>query len=284
VSLRYGQRATVNGLLRTVDGEPIADAQINVTRHPAGWPARSSGTVHTNQQGRFSYQVGAGPSRRLTFSFAGDGTLRGASAASRVLVSGRATINAAATAVAGRGLRLFGRLLGGYIPAGGALIQLQYHIVGFAGGWAPFDVVVRGQPYNVLVRVHPDGRWSTVVPLTPTAAGYTYLIRGVAQGQNGWPYTGALTSVISRHVQAAKAPAAARDRREVRAAAARRNARVAAARRHARRVAQRRAHRGRGPAPRRRSVRAPRATRRHAIRMLSIRWLLDPAHDPLIEI
>jgi hypothetical protein len=162
-------------------------------------------------------------------------------------------------------LRLYGRLLGGYIPSPGPLIQLQYHVVGFAGGWAPFDVPAHARS---------NGRWSATITMPQEAGGLTYLIRGlISAPQNGWPYTGAVTNVISRHVQApAKARDAARDRRH-----ARRHATTAAAQRATRR--RRHARRRRGAANRR-LVADRRAGRRDSIRMLSIGWLLDPANTP----
>jgi hypothetical protein len=106
-------------------------------------------------------------------------------------VDGRATITASPVARAVQQLRLSGRVLGGYIPPGGTLIQLQYRVAGYPEGWAPFDV---------LVRSRRNGFWGTSVTPPRSAAHFTYLIRAIIAGQNGWPWAGAVTNVVTRHV------------------------------------------------------------------------------------
>ncbi len=189
--LAYGQHASVRGLLQTADGEPIAGAHISVSEQPSGWPSHPAGSVTTDLQGHFTYQIAPGPSRTITFGFPGTSTLRSATAATSVLVAGKATIAASNTARAGQALRLSGNILGSYIPPRGTLIQLQYRVVGYPEGWVPFDV---------LVHARRNGAWSTTVRLRQDAAGLTYEIRGVIAAQSGWPYTQATTNVISRHV------------------------------------------------------------------------------------
>jgi hypothetical protein len=149
----------VQGLIQTADGEPIAGAQLDVHEQAPGWTSQRAGTVNTDLQGRFTYRISPGPSRTITFSFPGTGTLRGTAATMIVVVAGKATLTASRTARAGRPLRLSGRLLGGYIPTDGTLIQLQYRVTGYPEGWAPFDV---------LVHTRPNGHWSTTPPDSPT--------------------------------------------------------------------------------------------------------------------
>jgi len=191
LTLAYGQLGSVQGLLQTADGQPIAGAHITATAQPSGWPTQPAGSATTDLQGRFAYQLRPGPSRTITFAFAGTSTLRGTTATSSALVAGKATITATTTARAGRALLLSGRLFGGYIPPRGTLIQLQYRITGFPQHWAPFDV---------LVRAHRNGTWSTSVPLPSSAAGYTYQIRAVVTTQTDWPYTQTTTNTITRHI------------------------------------------------------------------------------------
>lgn len=191
VALVYGQDASVKLLLETADGEPIAHAWLEVTAQAPDWTPQRVGVVRTDSRGRFTYRIKPGPSRTLTFSFPGSSTLRGASASTSVRVEGRGTISASKVARAGHKLRLSGRVLGGFIPPRGVLIQLQYRVAGYPEGWAPFDV---------LVRTLRDGIWSTYVTLPPNAANFTYKIRAVVSAQNGWPWTGAVTNVVTRHV------------------------------------------------------------------------------------
>ena len=95
------------------------------------WPSQQAGDLMTDLQGHFAYQIEPGASRTITFTFSATSTLRGASATTTVLVAGKATIAAGATAHAGQALRLSGEIMGGYIPPRGTLIQLQYRIVGY---------------------------------------------------------------------------------------------------------------------------------------------------------
>ena len=191
LTLSFGQLASVQGLLQTADGEPIAGALVTVSAQPPGWPSQPAGSITTDLQGHFAYQIAPGPSRTITFAFPATSTLRGASATTIVLVAGKATIAASATARAGQPLRLSGEIIGGYIPPRGTLIQLQYRIVGDPQGWLPFDV---------LVRTHHNGAWSTTVPLRRDAAGLTYQFRGVIATQSAWPYTQATTNLVTRRV------------------------------------------------------------------------------------
>jgi hypothetical protein len=189
--LHYGQRGSVRVLLASADGEPVAHAWVDVTAQAPGWTVQRAGMVRTDSTGRFTYRIHPGPSRTITFSFPGTNTLRAASASTSVRVEGRATITASPVARAGHKLRLSGRVLGGYIPPGGTLIQLQYRVAGYPEGWAPFDV---------LVRSRRNGFWGTSVTLPRSAAHFTYLIRAVISSQNGWPWAGAVTNVVTRHV------------------------------------------------------------------------------------
>jgi hypothetical protein len=191
LQLGYGQSGTVRGLLQSADGQPLADARVDVTQQAQGWSPHSAGSVRTDPHGRFSYRIPPGPSRTITFTFPATNTLRGAAAGTAVLVEDNATITASPVARAGQKLQLSGRLLGGYVPAGGTLIQLQYKVLGYPEGWAPFDV---------LVRTRRDGSWSMTVTLPAAAAGFTYLMRGVVAPQNGWPWAGAVSNVVVRHV------------------------------------------------------------------------------------
>lgn len=191
LKLSYGQSASVKALLQTADGEPIPDAWVTVTAQAPGWTAQPAGMIRTDSQGRFTYQINPGPSRTITFSFPGTSMLRGASTSTSVRVAAGATVTASKIARAGQKLRLSGRVLGGYIPPGGTLIQLQYRVAGYPEGWAPFDV---------LVHTRRNGRWSTTVTLPANAAHFTYMIRAVVSAQNGWPWTGAVTNVVTRRV------------------------------------------------------------------------------------
>ena len=125
LALRFGERARFTGLLETVDGSPIPGQRIDVTQQATGWQSTPVGAVTTGADGRFAYELPAGASRVITFSYPGTAVLRSSAAASGVAVRGRGRIAVGRSVTAGRPLRVTGRLYGGYIPSGGALVQLQ---------------------------------------------------------------------------------------------------------------------------------------------------------------
>ena len=189
--LRYGQEQTINGQLQTHEGTPLAGATVTVTATASGWPARTLGQTTTDANGKFSYTAAAVVSEVLTFSYQGTDTLRTTVGQAALRVLGRARIQVARRAVAGHVLRITGRVLGGYIPAGGVLVQLQYRVRGVPVGWAPFDQAIH---------TGRKGRFSVEFPLNTGARGYTYLFNAAIQKQNGWPFLTTTTNAVARHV------------------------------------------------------------------------------------
>jgi hypothetical protein len=191
LQLKAGQGATVSGLLQTTDGQPITDAQVTVSQQAPGWTKQSEGTLATNSQGRFAYRIRRGPSRTMTFSFPGTSTLRASGGATRVRVKGKAEIKVSRHARAGRTLQISGRVIGGFIPPDGVLVQLQYRVKDVPVGWAPFE-----NP----IHTSKSGHWKLTFPLAREAAGYTYVFRALISSQTDWPYLSTTTNQVARHV------------------------------------------------------------------------------------
>ena len=189
--LRYGQEQTINGQLETQDGTLLAGATVTVTATAAGWPTRTLGLTATDSNGQFSYMVAAVASEVVTFSYQGTDTLRTTVGQAQLRVLGRAELHVARRAVAGDMLRITGRVLGGYIPVGGVLVQLQYRVRGVPVGWAPFDQAIH---------TNRRGRFSLEFPLNTAARGYTYLFNAVIEQQNGWPFLTTTTNAVARYV------------------------------------------------------------------------------------
>ncbi|MHB1571890.1 MAG: Ig-like domain-containing protein, partial [Solirubrobacteraceae bacterium] len=192
VRLRYGQRATITGLLETVDGTPLGGQTVQVSAQADGWGADGSAQVDTDQAGRFTYTLGPGASRAVTFSYTGNDILRPSSATQAVAVIGHSTIRVARHVRAGRPLRISGHLAGGFVPAGGVLVQLWYRVRGVPAGFAPFEHAIA---------TNRTGRWSITFPVSHRARGYTYLFRAVISHQSGWPYLTTTTRTIARRVR-----------------------------------------------------------------------------------
>jgi hypothetical protein len=191
LALRFGQDATVTGLLQTADGTPVAGAVVQVSEQATGWQPHLLGTVTSNAQGEFRYTITPGPSRAISFTYPGSATMRPSLGTTRVRVVGQTRITVGGQARAGGRLRISGRVLGGYIPSGGVLVQLQYLIVGLSPGWGSF---------HTPVRTDDQGRWSVTFPVAGGAAGHTYLLRALVESQGAWPYMTTHSDAIARTV------------------------------------------------------------------------------------
>jgi len=190
--LRYGQQQTIQGQLKTLDGSPLAGATVTVTATAAGWRARTLGTVVTNKHGNFAYTVPAVASETVSFTYQGTDTLREIVKTAVIRVIGRGRLQVARPAVAGRAILFTGRVLGGFIPPGGALVQLEYRIKGVPVDFAPF---------GPLIHTNRQGRFAFRRPMATNAGGYTYLFKAVVEQQNGWPFLTTTTNTVARHVR-----------------------------------------------------------------------------------
>ena len=159
--LRYGQEQTIRGQLKTLDGSPLADATVTVTATAAGWPARALATVVTDANGRFAYRVPAVASETVSFAYQGTDTLREIVQTAVIRVIGSARLHVARPAVAGQPILFAGRVLGGFIPPGGALVQLEYRIKGVPVDFAPF---------GPLIHTNRQGRFGFRRPMATNAA------------------------------------------------------------------------------------------------------------------
>jgi hypothetical protein len=170
---------------------PIDGASILVQQAVSGSTPKLLATLRTDAAGRFDQVVPAGPTRTLGLVYAGTKVLRTTSTTANLQVGGRATVQVGSRPVAGRQLTISGRVLGGWIPAGGVLVQLWYQVKGDHRGWAPFEHAIHtGQ----------SGAWRLTFPVSPRAAGYTYQFKAVVSRQAGWPFLGATSAILTRAV------------------------------------------------------------------------------------
>jgi hypothetical protein len=188
LSLSFGQRGRAAGVARTTGGAPLAGSPIDVYAHSRAWSTQLVATVLTNSAGKFSYSIKPGPSRTLTFEFPGAGTILDSLAHVSLNVRGRAMLKLTHGLVARRRTVFEGRVLGGYIPSGGKLVQLRYRIPGVTG-WAPFG------PDIYTAR---SGRWRARVRIGAGARGYTYELDLLVPAQSDWPFR----QTVSRTVRA----------------------------------------------------------------------------------
>ena len=189
--LRYGQAATVTGLLETVDGTPVPNAPIQASGQASGWAPKPAGSLSTNSQGRFTYKIAAGPSRTVTFSYPGTPILRSAATSTDVTVKGKATMTITPKrAIAGQPLWMSGRVYGGYIPPDGLLVQIWFSIQG----------LVSPQPFRGAIYTNSHGYWKVKFPLAQRAKGFTYRFYVVVAKQGDWPFAATTSNQATRHI------------------------------------------------------------------------------------
>jgi hypothetical protein len=182
LTLAYGQRGAISLLVETLTHQPIPHARVTVVAQPLGWRAQPATEETADAHGRLTFDVPAGPSRALTFRFVGTPRIEDSAASASVLVRGGGSFNLDRPSAPPGGFVTFGgRVLGGYIPHGGALVQLQFEDLGI---WNQFGPVI-----------HTDqaGRWRTRRQLQPTAGRRTYLFQAVLVPQGDWPFLQAVT-------------------------------------------------------------------------------------------
>ncbi len=185
VSTRHGRRHALVGRLTDADGAGITGARVGAAWKVAGgrWVARAG--VTTGSDGRFTYLLPPGPSRTVRFAYFAFSDSRAPELSNAVHVDVRAplALDADRRRVSGaRVVRLDGRVGGGVIPRGGALVTLQ----GFQRGW--------GWRTFRTVRTDRRGRWSTSYRFRLPSGRFGF--RAVMPRQAGVPFAEATSRAV----------------------------------------------------------------------------------------
>jgi hypothetical protein len=151
----YGRDAALTGRLTTTDGAVLPRQPLTVTSQlrRTGGVVEPFASAVTDDRGRFSIPVPAGPSRNLTVSYGGSPSVLHRVRAVSLRVPAASTIHASDVLVSGAAaVRFSGRLrtLGAALPAGGKLVDLQ---------------------------ASQHGRWTTVATTRATATGWRAVAR-----------------------------------------------------------------------------------------------------------
>ena len=192
LTLAYGQTATLTGRLldRKDHGRPVAGAQISIYQHVIGRrPLTLLGTARTGRDGTYRYHLAAGASRTILAIYNGNRLIRGAQADITEHVKGRATIRISGTLTPGHDLLLQGNLDGGYVPADGALVTIQYAVQGFRG-WTNW-----GDTHTSV-----NGTFAVRMPILPADIGYAFQWRAVINTQTGWAFLSGHSNTITRAI------------------------------------------------------------------------------------
>jgi hypothetical protein len=153
-AVAFGRGTTVDGYLGTTSGIAIANHPVQVLTAPDNGSGQFSqaAVVTTAANGTWVAKLPPGPSRVVEAVYGGDPTTEGASSGQvHVVVPAKVkllTVSPRRVAWAGT-VRITGQLLGGYLPAGGALVRLR---IGQGSTY---------QTYGVQEHVTGNGRFTT---------------------------------------------------------------------------------------------------------------------------
>jgi hypothetical protein len=191
LTLGYAHKATLSGVLRNSRShKPVAHARIVIQQQVAGSDSTTVlARVRTNHAGAYTYRVAPGADRTLIAVYNGTKQLRGAQADVGEHVRGTATIRVTGTLAPGHSVDVAGNLKGGYVPARGALITVQYAVKGFRG-WTNWGDA----------RTTPRGAFNIHMPVLPADAGYSFEWRARIPSQTGWGYLAGDSNTVTRHI------------------------------------------------------------------------------------
>jgi hypothetical protein len=160
----FGRRTTVNGWLGTSTGTAIGGAVVHVLSAPDDQSGRftEAATVRSDRSGAWRARLPAGPSRIVEAVYDGDSTTeRATSAEVHVIVPARIKLTSVSPRRVpwGGTVHITGRLLGGFLPPGGALVRLR---IGFGHSY---------ETYGVREHVGGHGRFTTTYTFGAGEAG-----------------------------------------------------------------------------------------------------------------
>jgi hypothetical protein len=171
ITTRYGVRVRVRGRVTDAAGHPAGGAPVDVSARIPGRAWRPLTGARALPDGRFELFVGTGPSREIRVVAASSPAAsapRAAPAASAPAASPAAPILVihvrASITLHRTGSRVRGRLRGGYIPRGGALVELQARP---GRRWVTRRVVRVYGSGRFSARVRSRGPIRAVVPIQP---------------------------------------------------------------------------------------------------------------------
>jgi hypothetical protein len=192
LTIAYGQKVELSGTLRDVKTDkPLAHAQLTVSGTPeSGGSSVTLVKLSTNADGSYRYTLAAAESRTVTIAYAGSATALGSVASFKQRVPGEVTARIAPRLQAGKVAVLTGEVLGGYVPAHGVQLHVEYQIPGETRGWSLFQAA----------HTRRDGRYAVRFPVSGRAGGYTYRLRVVIPAQSGWPFQSTESVTLVRKI------------------------------------------------------------------------------------
>ncbi len=194
LTVPFGAAATLGGRLLNADGAGLAGRALRVVSRPShGALARPRvDEIRTGSHGGFRLSLPAGPSRRITVSFAGDEALEASRRPAIALrVRSAVELGVVPSAVRTGGVVHFSgrvRARGAPMPRRGKLVAIQYYETA-ARRWRPV----------LFVRSDRDGRFHARYRFRYLTGAARIRFRAVALAEERWPYaTGASAPLTVR--------------------------------------------------------------------------------------
>jgi hypothetical protein len=176
--LRVGRSVRLFGRL-TVNHRAMPGAPVEMWRQLDGatdW--KRVGAATTSKTGRFSYKARRGPARTIRFRYPGTAHIRGRNRDVRLRVRASTSIAIKPrAAITGEYVTFHGHLRGGWLPAGGVLVELQ---VRTRGRWRTF-----AQPRASGT----TGRWAYRYRFETVRGKARFRFRARVRRQRGFPFT-----------------------------------------------------------------------------------------------
>lgn len=197
MTIPFGASALLSGrLTRAADGAGLGDRTLRVVSRPSRGALTSTAIASavTGGQGGFELQLPPGPSRRVTVSFDGDGSLEAALRRPLELrVRAGVTLRALPERLqTGQAVRLSGQVKsrGAAIPRRGKLVAIQY-LEEATGRWRPV-LVTRSDHHG---RFHARYRFRYVTGRA------SIRLRATALAEERWPYVPGSSPPVTVRVQ-----------------------------------------------------------------------------------
>jgi hypothetical protein len=181
--VRYGHSAPVFGQLITSSDTPLSGQPVQIMTAPDNGSGAftEAATATTNANGAWSAVLPPGPGRLVEAVYPGTSTVAQATSGQlQLIVPAKVKLlSVSPRRVAwGQTVRITGRLLGGYLPAGGVNVRLR---IGFGSHYTT---------YGVHEHVAGDGRFSTTYPFGLGSPGvfrtYWFAVASLPSGNYPW--------------------------------------------------------------------------------------------------
>jgi hypothetical protein len=178
--VRFGHKVTIHGLLQTAQGIPLAGVPVRILTAPNNGfdQFTQAAVVTTDGVGGWSATLPSGPSRKIEAIYDGAPTILPAGATARIVVTAKVKLTSITPNRLpwGQTVRISGRVLGGYIPAGSKLLRLDIGVVGLSK--------IQGIPNIAL-----DGRFSINYTFNPGSGVVRFWFQVSTLREAGYPFS-----------------------------------------------------------------------------------------------